>query len=98
MESYSTPAYPNGPAAYDGRTQSPTVSFGDWLVTFLISVIPFVNIIMLFVWAFSASTPPSKANWAKAALALYAIFMVLGFLFASSLVAFFATMNHRGAY
>lgn len=98
MESYSAPAYPNGSAAFDGRTQSVTVTFTDWLLTFLISIIPFVNIIMLFVWAFSASTPPSKANWAKAILALYAIFMVLGFLFAGSLAAFFAAINHRGAY
>jgi hypothetical protein len=31
----------------------------------------------LFVWAFSASTNPSKANWAKASLAWAAIGIVL---------------------
>ena len=38
--------------------------------------IPFVNFIMLLVWAFSAGTPVSKANWAKATL----IFMLIGFV------------------
>ena len=35
-----------------------------------------VNFIMLLVWAFSAGTPVSKANWAKATL----IFMLIGFV------------------
>ena len=34
------------------------------------------NFIMLLVWAFSAGTPVSKANWAKATL----IFMLIGFV------------------
>ena len=29
------------------------MSVSDWLVTLLIMIIPLVNIIMLFVWAFS---------------------------------------------
>lgn len=41
-----------------------------------VPVIPFVNFIMLLVWAFSAGTPVSKANWAKATL----IFMLIGFV------------------
>lgn len=52
------------------------VSLGDWLITMLIMLIPFVNFIMLFVWAFSSSTPVSKANWAKASL----VFMLIGFV------------------
>ena len=38
--------------------------------------IHFVIFIMLLVWAFSAGTPVSKANWAKATL----IFMLIGFV------------------
>lgn len=44
-------------------------SVTDWLITFLIMIIPIVNIVMLFVWALSGSSDkPSRANWAKAAL------------------------------
>jgi hypothetical protein len=40
-------------------------------------MIPLVNIIMLFVWAFGGGAPPSKANWAKASLIWLAIFIVV---------------------
>ncbi len=87
MES-SAPYNPN--AAYENSTysnQSPTISVGDWLITILLSAIPLVGFIMLLVWAFSSSTPPSKANYAKATLIFFVIFMVLGFLFAGSIMA-----------
>ena len=77
----SYPAGPNGPG------QSQTLTVGEWLITYLISALPLVGVIMLFVWAFGSSTPPSKANWAKATLLIYAIFAVLGLLFASSFMA-----------
>jgi uncharacterized membrane protein YdbT with pleckstrin-like domain len=52
------------------------VSIGDWIVTLLIMIIPLLNIIMLFVWAFGGGTAESKSNWAKAML----IFMLIGFV------------------
>jgi hypothetical protein len=88
----------NTNAAYGSPTygnQSPTISVGEWLITFLISAIPLVGFIMLFVWAFSSSTPPSKANYAKATLLILVIFMVLGFLFASSIAALFMGASGR---
>ena len=42
----------------------------------ILMCIPFVIFIMLLVWAFSAGTHVSKANWAKATL----IFMLIGFV------------------
>lgn len=44
------------------------------MLTYLLMMIPLVNIITLFVWAFGSNTPVSKANWAKASL----IWIVLG--------------------
>lgn len=44
------------------------ISVGEWMTTLLIMAIPLVNIIMLFVWAFSGNINLSKANWAKASL------------------------------
>jgi len=71
-------------------SHSQTMSVGDWLITMLISFIPLVGFIMLFVWAFSSSTPPSKANWAKATLIFFVLAMVLGIMFAGSLMAIIA--------
>jgi sterol desaturase/sphingolipid hydroxylase (fatty acid hydroxylase superfamily) len=65
----------------------------DWVLTLLITAIPLVGFVMLFVWAFGNNTNPSKANWAKAtlvwiamAIAVYIIFAVIfgaAFLFHS---------------
>lgn len=53
------------------------MSVGDWVVTYLIMLIPLVNNIMLFVWAFSGGTPVRKVNWAKASL----IWLLIGVIF-----------------
>lgn len=71
-------------------TENKHMSVGDWLITMIVTSIPLVGLIMLFVWAFSAGTNESKKNWAKAALIFYAIFAVLWFLFLGSMMAAFA--------
>lgn len=50
------------------------MSMKDWFITLLISYIPLVGLIMLFVWAFDSSTNESKKNWAKASL----LWMLIG--------------------
>lgn len=54
-----------------------TISVGEWIITFIILAIPLVNIIMLFVWAFSGGVNPSKQNYAKASLIIFAILILL---------------------
>ncbi len=56
------------------------MSIGDWIITFLIMCIPFVNLIMILVWAFSANSNPNRANFFKAYLILVAIGVVLWFI------------------
>lgn len=60
--------------------QHAPISVGNWMLTLFLTFIPLVNLIMLLVWAFSSSTPPSKANWAKAGLLWMVIFIVLSIL------------------
>ena len=55
----------------DNRS-APVISLGEWIITFIVLAIPLVNIIMLFVWGFSSGTNPSKQNFCRAALILYA--------------------------
>lgn len=59
-----------------------TISVGEWLITLIVTGIPLVGLIMLFVWSFSSGTHPVKANWAKAMLILIAIGIVLWIIFA----------------
>jgi hypothetical protein len=57
------------------------VKTGDWFLTMLITAIPLVGLIMLFVWAFGSGTNPNKANWAKASLIWYLVAVVIAIIF-----------------
>jgi ABC-type multidrug transport system permease subunit len=70
---------------------APVISLGEWIITFIVLCIPLVNIIMLFVWGFSSGTNPSKQNFCRAALILYAVCFVLFFLFGG--MAFLGAMR-----
>ena len=61
------------------------VSLGNWMVTMLIMIIPIVNIVMLFVWAFGGSTETSKSNWAKAQL----IWTLIGIVLSTIIIVLF---------
>lgn len=70
------------------------ITTGDWFITMLITAIPIVGIVMLFVWAFGGSTNPTKANWAKASL----LWMLIGgIIFVLFMVVFFAAFYSRYA-
>lgn len=58
------------------------MSVSDWLIVYLITAIPLVNIVMLFVWAFGDSNSNNtRSNWAKANLIWLAIIMVIYMFF-----------------
>ena len=68
------------------------ISIGEWVITIIIIAIPIVGFIMLFVWGFGSNTQPSKANWAKAALIMIGISIVLSFLFLGSLLGIMGSL------
>mgnify|MGYP001225564713 FL=1 len=51
------------------------MSVKDWVITLLLLVIPIVNIVLLFVWAFSGDTNENKKNFSKAQLLILAIIL-----------------------
>ena len=58
-----------------------SMSVSDWIIVYLIMLIPLVNLIMLFVWAFGNSTKTTQQNWAKGNLVLMAIVLTLYIFF-----------------
>jgi len=44
------------------------ITTSEWILTKLMVLIPVVNIIMLFIWAYNKKTDLNKSNWAKAEL------------------------------
>ncbi len=77
------------------HNQAPVMTVKDWVITMLITAIPLVGFVMLFVWGFSDSENPSKSNWAKATLIMFAIGVVLYILF---FVLIFGAMFSSGAF
>ncbi len=59
------------------------MSIGDWIITFIITYIPLVGFIMLFVWAFGDGTHPSKKTWAQASLIIMVVGIILAIIFFS---------------
>jgi len=76
-------------------SSSQPISVKDWIITILITAIPLVGLIMLFVWGFGSDTHPSKANWAKATLIWYLIGIVFSMIIFSIVgtAALFSAMN-----
>lgn len=56
------------------------VSVKEWVLTLILMMIPLVNLIMLFIWAFGDNTKVSKQNFAKAQLLLVCIVFIFYFL------------------
>jgi hypothetical protein len=73
----------------ENQATAQVMSLKDWIITFLISSIPLVGFVMLFVWAFGSGENPNKSNFAKAALIWMAVWCVLVFLLWGSIAAIF---------
>ena len=79
---------------YQNDNMEEPVSFGDWMLTMLLMMIPCVNIVMMFVFAFG-NGKKSKSNFFKASLVWALISVVLSVVFGASIVAMLASL---GAY
>lgn len=81
MDYYNHYNYGNSPFSpkndfKDYKNDTDPLSVGEWLITLIVLAIPFINIIMLFVWSFSDSTNLNKKNFCRASLILSAIAFV----------------------
>ena len=66
---------------HQGANQWPHMRIGDWIVTSLLMLIPIVNIVLMFVWAFGGNVNPSKKSFFQAALIFSLIGVILSVLF-----------------
>jgi len=66
--------------------ENKAMSVSDWIITFLVTAIPFIGFILLFVWAFGSETNLSKKNWAKALLIFYVLLIVLWIFLGTAIV------------
>ena len=67
------PATPPSPAS-----EAAPMRIINWIVVFILTSIPVVNVVMLLIWAISSKTNPSKKSFAQATLIFGAVILVLG--------------------
>ena len=72
-----TSSTPRPPGYMTPPGDTSVMSVKDWLITFLIFIIPCVNIVMLIVWAVSSTGNINRRNYARAYLILLGIILVL---------------------
>ncbi|WKY46921.1 zinc-ribbon domain-containing protein [Eubacteriaceae bacterium ES3] len=68
------------------------LSMGQYLIMFLLTAVPIVGIVMLFVWGFGSQSGPNKKNFARAYLIMMLIGIVLSILLSGVIGAIMASM------
>ena len=58
----------------------------DWIITYLLLLIPVANIVLMFIWAFGKDTNPSKRTYFQAQLIILAVLLVLYILFFGAII------------
>ncbi|RAV03166.1 hypothetical protein DQG13_08405 [Paenibacillus sp. YN15] len=71
---------------------SPVISVKEWMLTLLLMLIPLVNFVMWFVFAFGEGNR-TKKNLFKAMLLLYGI--ILGFFLLIGVLAFLLSFSNE---
>lgn len=56
------------------------MTVGKWIGTFLLMLIPIVNIVLMFVWAFGSNVNRSKKTYFQAQLIMMGILLALYFV------------------
>jgi len=84
--SYTQPQY-----GYSMPSSEPEMSVKDWVITFLIMMVPCVNMVMPFIWAFS-NTNKTRSNFFKAYLIMMVIMIVISVVASIAFGSIFAIM------
>ncbi len=66
-------------AAYKNAAIKP-IGVGEWMGILVLMLIPVINLVLLFVWAFGGNTDPNRSNFAIASL-LLGLIVGLGWFF-----------------
>jgi hypothetical protein len=71
-----TPYYASNPYPPMSKNEEP-MSLKDWLITFLLLMIPFAGIVLPFIWAFGSDVNQSKKTYFQAMLIMSLVGIVL---------------------
>jgi len=74
------------------------ISTGEWVASKFLLLIPVVNIIFLFIWAFNKTENRNKSNWAKATLIIYVLRVFIYMLIILMFFSFFMSLFNSTYY
>lgn len=80
MDNYEEKKY-NQEDFYEREELAPVMKVSDWIIVYILMMIPLVNIILVFVFAFGSKNP-NKANFFKAVLIVSIVLIALCFIVA----------------
>ena len=89
------PQEPNRDYGYPQSEHAPIMRVRDWVVVFVITAIPLVNIIMLIIWATDSRSNPNKNTYAKASLIMIAVGIVIWVAMLGSMIATFTELFNQ---
>ena len=69
-----------------------------WLGTFLVMLIPLVNIVMVFVWAFGSNGNRSRKTFFQAYLIIFVVLIILSIVFGSAIALLINSVVDGGNY
>jgi hypothetical protein len=69
-----------------------------WLGTFLVMLIPLVNIVMVFVWAFGSNGNRSRKTFFQAYLIIFIVIIILSIVFGSAIALLVSSVVDSGSY
>lgn len=76
---YNTSGYANYTQNYDPGLDTSPMSFGDWLLTLLVMIIP-CGFFLYIYWAFSKTGNLNRRNFSRAYLVILAVSAVIGII------------------
>jgi Trk-type K+ transport system membrane component len=80
-----------------GEDIAPVMSVGKWIGTYLLLMIPLVNLIFVLIWAFSSEENPNRKNWAIAMIIIWvvviALYAILFLIFGQSMLRLMSGWN-----
>lgn len=85
---YDSPDMPETePAPSKEGHNDRSLGVGEWMITILFFLLPGINLIMMFLWAFSSRGNVHRRNLSRACL-LWAIVLLIGFIVAITVAGY----------
>lgn len=100
QQPYTQSSYSNTSHTQQNLYPSPyaPLRVGEYIVMFILTAIPVVNLVMLLVWTFGSYTNINKKNYAKAALILALIGVGIWLIIGLIVAAFGFSLFRSGGY